>query len=280
MSVDGAAGWLPVAVGHLQESWPQGAGRFAARSSRRRGSAPVNERQTEMSYETLEVQDAGAPVRAHAGSELRGPGAWGRGWKRLERAVMAGGGGFVVGELLAVGAPTLSTEELKRFLAKSDGEVLVHNDGSRHVLVLRDGGDELWRLRRDDSVEDVGNLALGADEIVLSYVDSGREERWELNFAPPLLPTGERYAAMRLGDWLASRPRPVVLPFHGAERVGFRFGSDGTAAASTIDGGEVGAVWQWSRGRLVLRVRGFERAASYSWERLAAHVGWPGAPTR
>ena len=279
VSVAGAAGWLPVAVGHVQESWPR---MLVDRCPElaEDGSAPVNERQTATSYEALEAQDAAAAVKAYAGSGLRGPGAWGRGWMRLEEVVGSGDRGFVLGELLAVRAPTLPTEELKRFLAESDGEVLVHNDGSRHVLVLREAGDELWRLARDDSVAHVGRLTLGGDEIVLSYEGLKREERWEVDFALPLLPTGERYAAMRLGDWLASRPTPVVLPFHGVERVGFRFGSDGTAAAGTIRGGEVGAVWQWSGGDLLIRVEGFERPVRYPWERLAAHVGWPGAPVR
>lgn len=275
----GAEGWLPVAVGHVQESWP---GVLAVRCPElaEAGTVAVNERQTEMSYEALAAQDESAPMRAHRGSELRGPGARGRGWMRLESAAMAGAGGFVVGELLAVHAPSLPAEELKRFLAESDGEVLVHDDGSRHVLVLRDAGDELWRLARDDSLEHVGHLTLSGDEIVLQYENSNREERWDVDFALPLLPTGERYAAMHFGDWLTSRPEPVVLPFHGIERVGFHFASDGTAAATTVDGGEVGAEWQWSRGSLVVRVRGFGRAASYPWERLAAHVGWPGAPAR
>ena len=274
-----AGGWLPAAVGHVQESWPRALVDLCPEVAEA-GTARVNERQTETSYETLRAQDESAPLRAHAGSELRGPGAWGRGWMRLERAAGLGDGGFVLAELLAVRAPTLSAEELKRFLARRDGEVLVHNDGSRHALVLRDGGDELWRLARDDSVERVGRLTLDGDGIVLGYEGSERRERWEADFALPLLPTGERYAAMRFGDWLASRPAPVVLPFHGVERVGFRFGSDGTAAAGTIRGGEVGAEWQWSGGDLLVRVQGFERPVRYPWERLAAHVGWPGALVR
>ena len=166
VSVGGAAGWLPVTVGHVQERWPR---MLVDRCPElaENGRAPVNERQTEMSYEALQAQDPEAPVRAHAGSELRGPGAWGRGWMRLERAVSSGDGGFVLAELLAVRAPTLSAEEMKGFLARRDGEVLVHNDGSRHVLVLRGAGDELWRLARDDSVAHVGRLTLGGDEIVL-----------------------------------------------------------------------------------------------------------------
>ncbi len=258
--------WLPWSAGWVQETVP----RVMADRCPEFGSVSglgINERQTADSYDVLADQDPDAAVRKFVGWEFRGPGAHGRGWVGLQSGPEYRGG-------------TLSEDELREFLVRRDGEVLVHNDGSRHVLVLRDAGDELWRLASDGSVEDVGHLTLSGDEIVLQYEHSNREERWDVDFALPLLPTGERYAAMRLGDWLASRPGPVVLPFHGVARVGFHFGIDGTAAATTVDGGEVGAAWQWSRGSLVVRVRGFERAAAYPWERLAAHVDWPGAPAR
>ena len=262
----GAAGWRPAAIGHLQDSWPR------AMADRCPGidlpaHLPVNGRQTERVYEALRTQDGEAPVRWFPGSDLRGPGAHGRGLA----SVRAGGGDA---------AATLSADELREFLARRAGEVLVHDDGSRHVLVLREAGDELWRVAHDDWVEDVGRLSLGGDEIVVSYAEPDREERWDVDFALPVVPTGERYAAMVFADWLVWQPEPVVLPFHGVARVGFRFAPDGAAAASTVNGGEVEAEWQWSRGNLVIRVRGFPRAASYPWERLAAHVGWPGAPVR
>lgn len=262
----GAAGWRPAAVGHLQESWPRSLAERCPGVDLPAGLA-VNESQTETAYEALRAQDPGAAVRRFRGSELRGPGAHGRGWVELERGPDDGGG-------------TLSADELKDFLVRRDGEVLLHDDGSRHALVLREGGDELWRLARDDSITDVGHLTLAGDEIVLRYEESDREERWEADFALPVVPTGERYAAMVFADWLVWQPEPVVLPFHGVPRVGFRFARDGTAAASTVHGGEVEALWEWSGGDLILRVRGFERPAAYPWGRLAAHVGWPGVPVQ
>ena len=79
--------------------------------------------------------------------------------------------------------------------------------------------------------------------------------RFRVGDALPLLPTGERYAAMRLTDWLAALSGPVTLPFMEAKDSAFRFRADGTLNAVLADGngsrGTAGA-WRWSRGELIV----------------------------
>ena len=55
----------------------------------------------------------------------------------------------------------------------------------------------------------------GGAEIALHYERLPRRPRFRVGDALPLLPTGQRYAAMRLSDWLAARTGPVILPFKG-----------------------------------------------------------------
>ena len=95
--------------------------------------------------------------------------------------------------------------------------------------------------------------AAGGAEIALHYERLPLRPRFRVGDALPLLPTGERYAAMRLTDWLAALSAPVTLPFMDREDSVFRFQADGTLTAVLGDGnsgrGTAGA-WRWSRGEL------------------------------
>ena len=160
--------------------------------------------------------------------------------------------------------------------------MLVDNGGARHVLVLGPDRDELWLLDGSGgtrAIADTGHLvpAAGGAEIALHYERLPLRPRFRVGDALPLLPTGERYAAMRLTDWLAAQSGPVTLPFMDSEDSLFRFGADGTLTAVLGDGngsrGTPGA-WRWSRGELIVTLDGAAAANSYPWRALAAHVGW------
>ena len=119
--------------------------------------------------------------------------------------------------------------------------------------------------------------AAGGAEIALHYERLPLRPRFRVGDALPLLPTGERYAAMRLTDWLAAQSEPVTLPFMEAKDSAFRFRADGTLTAVLGDGnggrGTAGA-WRWSRGELIVTLDGAAAANSYPWRALAAHLGW------
>ena len=153
------------------------------------------------------AQDTDAPLRGFPGSELRGPGATG----------IAASGGL----------PLLPAAALKRFLEDNNGRVLVDNAGARHVLVLGPDRDELWLLDGSGgggtgAIADTGHLvpAAGGAEIALHYERLPLRPRFQVGDALPLLPTGERHAAMRLTDWLAALQRPGHPALHGSR--GFR----------------------------------------------------------
>ena len=154
--------------------------------------------------------------------------------------------------------------------------MLVGNDGARHVLVLGRDRDELWLLDGNGAVADTGHLvpAAGGAEIALHYEHLPLRPRFRVGDALPLLPTGERYAAMRLTDWLAARSEPVTLPFMDRAAVAFQFMADGTLTAQLEDGGPVAGAWRWSRGELIVTLDGEAAANSYPWRALAGHVGW------
>ena len=160
--------------------------------------------------------------------------------------------------------------------------MLVDNTGARHVLVLGRDRDELWLLDgigATGAIADTGHLvpAAGGAEIALHYERLPLRPRFRVGDALPLLPTGERYAAMRLTDWLAALSGPVTLPFMEAKDSAFRFRADGTLTAVLGDGigsrGTAGA-WRWSRGELIVTLDGAAAANSYPWRALAAHLGW------
>ena len=250
--------WTVASRGWVQESWPR-AMKDACPDLRLPADLPVNEKQTSTAFDKMMAQDTDAPLRGFPGSELRGPGATG----------IAASGGHA----------TLPAAALKRFLEDNNGRVLADNAGARHVLVLGPDRDELWLLDGNGGIADTGHLvpAAGGAEIVLRYERLPLRPRFRVGDALPLLPTGERYAAMRLTDWLAARSGPVTLPFMDREDSLFRFRADGTLNAELGDGnggrGTAGA-WRWSRGELIVTLDGAAAANSYPWRALAAHVGW------
>ena len=249
--------WAVASRGWVQESWPR-AMKDACPDLRLPADLQVNEKQTSTAFDKAIAQDTDAPLRDFPGSELRGPGATG----------IAASGGHA----------TLPAAALKRFLADNNGRVLVDNAGARHVLVLGRDRDELWLLDGNGGIADTGHLvpASGGAEIALHYERLPLRPRFRVGEALPLLPTGERYAAMQLTDWLAAGSGPVTLPFMDREDSVFRFGADGTLTAVLGDGnGSRGAgAWRWSRGELIVTLDGAAAANSYPWRALAAHVGW------
>ena len=250
--------WAVASRGWVQESWPR-AMKDACPDLALPADLPANEKQTSAVFDEMAAQDLDAPVRGFPGSELRGPGATG---------------------IAAAGAhATLPAAALKRFLEDNNGRVLIDNAGARHVLVLGRDRDELWLLDGNGGIADTASLvpASGGAEIALRYERLPLRRRFRVGDALPLLPTGERYAAMRLTDWLAARDRPVTLPFMEAKESAFRFRADGTLTAVLGDGngsrGTAGA-WRWSRGELIVTLDGAAAANSYPWRALAAHLGW------
>ena len=247
--------WAVASRGWVQESWPR-AMKDACPGLDLPAGLPVNEKQTSAVFHEMIVQDVHAPVRGFPGSHLRGPGA--------------------TGIAALSGRPALPAAALKRFLADNDGRVLVDTAGARHVLVLGRDRDELWLLDRQGAIADTGHLvpAAGGAEIALQYERLPLRPRYRVGDALPLLPTGERFAAMRLTDWLAARREPVSLPFMDRAAVAFRFMADGTLTAQLEDGGNSPGAWRWSRGELIVTLDGAAAANSYPWRALAGHVGW------
>ena len=256
--------WAVASRGWVQESWPR-AMNDACPDLALPADLPVNGKQTSTTFDKMMAQDTDAPLRGFPGSELRGPGATG----------IAAAGGHA----------TLPAAALKRFLEDNNGRVLVDNAGARHVLVLGPDRDELWLLDGSGgtggtgAIVDTGHLvpAAGGAEIALHYERLPLRPRFRVGDALPLLPTGERYAAMRLTDWLAARGDPVTLPFMDRDDSAFRFEADGTLTALLADDngnhGTAGA-WRWSRGELIVTLDGAAAANSYPWRALAAHLGW------
>ena len=145
--------------------------------------------------------------------------------------------------------------------------------------------DELWLLDGSGgtagtrAIADTGHLvpAAGGAEIALRYERLPLRPRFRVGDALPLLPTGERYAAMRLTDWLVAQSGPITLPFMDREDSAFRFVADGTLTAVLGDGNgsrETAGAWRWSRGELIVTLDGAASANSYPWRALGAHLGW------
>ena len=253
--------WRVASRGWVQESWPR-AMRDACPGLAVPASLPVNERQTSTAFATMMAQDPEAPLRNAPGSHLRGPGA--------------------TGIAAAQGRDRLSRADLARFLAENDGFVLTDTAGARHVLVLGGAGDELWLLGGDGGVADTGLLVPASDgtEIAIHYGRLPIRPRYRIGDALPFLPTGERFAAMRMTDRLAAEGTPVVLPFPGRTETVVRLAADGTLAAEG-DGtgtvpGTVPGTWRWSRGELVVTLEGsvgLGTEARYPWRVLAGQSG-------
>ena len=249
-----SSAWFVLSQGWVQESWPR-ALKDACPALGLPPGLPINEKQTSIRMDEAIAQDLDAPVRKFPGSELRAPGATG--------LALAGGG------------PTTTAEELARFLADHDGTVLESPEGARLVLVLGAEKDELWRLDERGDVADVGRLLpdAGGAEIVLQWERLPRKDRYRVGDPFPLLPTGERHAAMRLTDWIVARDRDVSLPFMDRGSVAFRFAADGSVTARTDGGEPIEGRWRWSRGSLQVALDGVRDVAAYPWRALAGRLG-------
>ena len=248
--------WVVASRGWVQESWPR-AMREACSELVLPSGLKINERQTAAAFEAMMVQDPDAALRNALGAHLRGPGA--------------------VGIAAAGGRPRLPAAALGRFLAENDGFVLTDTAGARHVLVLGAEGDELWLLGEDGAVADTGLLvpAGGGTEIAVHYERLPLRPRYRIGEALPFLPTGERFAAMRMTDRLAAGGTPVVLPFPGQAETVVRLWADGRLTAEGGAAGPVEGAWRWSRGALVVTLEGFPGEGRYPWAVLADQGGKP-----
>ena len=246
--------WAVASRGWVQESWPRSM-KEACPDLALPAGLPVNERQTAAAFDTMMAQDGKAAVRHAPGSHLRGPGA--------------------TGIAAARGRAALPAAALGRFLAENDGFVLTDTAGARHVLVLGTQGDELWLLDNEGRIADTGHLvaAAGGAEIAVHYERLPVRPRYPVGQALPFLPTGERFAAMRLTDRLAASGEAVVLPVPGRSETMIRFHGDGTLIAEGGVAGEVPGTWRWSRGELVVTLAGSEGEGRYPWRALAGELG-------
>ena len=255
-SVGGNA-WFVLALGWVQESWPQ-ALKEACPDLELPAGFPVNAKQTSALMEEAVAQDPDAAVRAHPGSELRAPGSTG--------LAMAGGG------------PTVTAAELMRFLAANDGYVLESPAGAPGrspvplVLALGAERDELWRLDEHGDVTDTAVLLPSADGagIVVQWERLPRRLEYRLGDPFPLQPTGERYGAFVLTDRLVAAGRAVTLPLVDRGGVALRFGAGGTATAEAADGSGIDGRWWWSRGHLHVSLDGVAETYAWPWRDLAA----------
>ena len=241
-ALGGEGRWAVASRGWVQESWPL-ALKEACPDLVLPARLPVNGRQTATGFQAMMAQDPDAAVRNAPGSHLRGPGA--------------------TGIAAAEGRARLPGANLARFLAENDGFVLTDTAGARHVLVLGADGDELWLLDANGGIADTGLLlpVAGGAEIAVHYGRLPLRPRYRIGDALPFLPTGERFAAMRITDRLAAHGTPVVLPFSGprvpgrAETV-VRLRIDGTLTAEGGGAETVPGTWRWSRGALVVALEG------------------------
>ena len=259
--------WAVASRGWVQESWP-GSMKAACPELALPTHLPVNRRQTATGFAAMMAQDLVSPIRNAPGSHLRGPGA--------------------TGIAAAQGADRLPAADLAKFLAENDGFVLTDTAGARHVLVLGADADELWLLDADGGVADTGLLVPAAEgaEIAVHYSRLPVRPRYRIGEALPFLPTGERFAAMRITDRLAAEGSPLVLPFPGRAETVVRLHGDGTLVAEGGDGDPVPGTWRWSRGELVVALEGAGGEArvfgtsvsgtSVPWRVLADQSSWTG----
>ncbi len=222
---------------------------------------PINPKQTATAIAELREQDPHAAIRKFPG---------------YEDTVLGATGLAVSG-----GKPTLTKKELFDFLAGQNGMILRSGRWHRYVLVLHEKKDQLWKLKgRTDEIEDIVYLTPSKDgnRIRIRFQKSNKKFTYHVGYPFWFKATGERYAAMKLMDWLIAQGDYVELPFMDREAVSFRFLEDGVLQAAAAGGGHIGGVWRWSRGRLVLSLEGVKKAAGFEWPKLARHVGWPDAP--
>ncbi|MDE0408170.1 MAG: hypothetical protein OXN81_09945, partial [Alphaproteobacteria bacterium] len=114
--------------------------------------------------------------------------------------------------------------------------------------------------------------AAGGAEIAVHYERLPIRPRYRIGDALPFLPTGERFAAMRLTDRLVRSGAPVSLPLPGHPGTALRFGADGTLTAAA-GGKTVAGSWRWSRGELVVRLEGSGTEDRLPWRALADRLG-------
>ena len=277
----GERGWFVLSLGWVQESWPLALKEACAGLDLPAG-LPVNERQTSVLMEEAVAQDPAAALRTGPGRSY-GPGSS----PALGRSPVPGNAPVPGSELrapgstglgLAAGAPTVTGDELARFLLANDGFVLESPAGVRVVLALGPERDELWRLDAGDDVSDTAVLLPTADGtgIAVQWERLPRRQDYRVGDPFPLLPTGERYAAHLLLDRLIEADRPVALPLGEPGELSVRFASDGTLRAAAVDGSVSGGRWRWSRGDLHVALDGAPETSAYPWRALAALV--PGLP--
>lgn len=243
------------AVGWIQDSWPRALA-DACPNLPLPEHLVINEKQTSTSIEELRAQDPEAPIRNFPGSEHRVPGA--------------------VGQAITGGEPTITREELADFMRAQNGMELLNTRGKRRVLVLdKTARDQVWKVDAEGAVTNVGYFDVAPDGSTIGIAwEKGKpvKARYTVGYAFPYAPTGERFAAFRLGDWLADQPS-VTLPFFG-RAAAFRFSPDGTLATNKKDGSVITGSWRWSRGSLEIRFPGLRDVATYEWRALARQVGW------
>ena len=243
--------WFVLSLGWVQESWPR-ALKQACPDLKLPAGLPVNGKQTSVLMEEAIAQDPEAALRSVPGSALRAPGS--------------------TGLALAAGAPTVTADELARFLMTNDGFVLESPAGARLVLALGPERDELWRLDAGGGVADTAMLLPTADGagIVLQWERLPRRQDYRLGDPFPLRPTGERYGAFLLMDRLIGADRSIALPFGDRGEMAVRFAPDGTVMATSEDGDGIGGRWWWSRGDLHVALDGASETSAYPWRALAA----------
>ena len=247
------SGWFVLSLGWVQESWPQ-ALKQACPDLKLPAGLPVNGKQTSVLMEEAIAQDPEAALRSVPGSALLAPGS--------------------TGLALAAGAPTVTADELARFLMANDGFVLESPARARLVLALGPERDELWRLDAADDMADTAVLLPTGDGagIAVQWERLPRRQDYRLGDPFPLRPTGERYGAFLLMDRLIDADRPLVLPFGDRGEMAVRFAPDGTVIAASADGDGIGGRWWWSRGDLHVALDGTSETSAYPWRALAARL--------
>ena len=181
------SGWFVLSLGWVQESWPL-ALKQACPGLDLPAGVTVNRKQTSALMEEAIAQDPDAPLRGFPGSALRAPGSTG--------LALAGGG------------PTVTADELRRFLIENDGHVLESPAGARLVLVLGGERDELWRLDADGDVADTAVLLPVCGrwrDHAVQWERLPRRQDYRVGDPFPLRPVGERYGAMA-ADGSSDRP--------------------------------------------------------------------------
>ena len=251
--------WLVSKDGWVQDSWPR-ALKHVCPDVPLPADMAINERQTSRSLDKLRKQDPEAVIRNYPGSGLRRLGA--------------------VGIAAARNRPTVTITDLDRFFVEQNGQIVENPSGNRYAVAIGGPDDELWRLGAFDPDEIVdiayGSISDDSKDLVWSFEKRKQPLRYRIGEAFPALPTGKRYAAHRLMDWIIAEGGAIGLPFLDRDDVGLRFEAGGKVTASTNSGEEIAGKWWWSRGNLHVQLSGVKEVMSYAWRPLAERLGWPG----